>query len=169
MLVDDDDDDEERAAPKATLATRLKQLIDLPPLWTAGAMVASWAIASAVPPMLPDAVRLSGWILIGLSLLMMLWAVRHMMRMNTAVMPHRKPRFLVRTGPFRYTRNPIYLGDLLIVVGWSMTLGQPLSALTVLPLGYILQKRFIEPEEAKLDRAFDTQFRAWSAEIPRWL
>lgn len=168
MLIEDDDEDDVEVRRRLPLATRIKHLIDLPPLWTGVALAGSWGIARSLDPILPDPVRLSGWILIAVALCLMLWAVRHMVRSSTAVLPHRKPRFLVRTGPFRYTRNPIYLGDLLIVLGWSMVLGQPVAALTVVPLGFILQKRFIEPEEAKLDRAFDVQYRAWCAEIPRW-
>ncbi|MEM6974367.1 MAG: isoprenylcysteine carboxylmethyltransferase family protein [Pseudomonadota bacterium] len=162
------DDDFDAPRERLPLSTRIRRLIDLPPLWTAAALAGVWGMTEMLGAVLPASIRLSGWILIALAVLMMLWAVRHMLRADTAVMPHRSPRILVRTGPFRYTRNPIYLADLLVVVGLAMALGQPAGAMLVLPLGYILQKRFIEPEEARLDKNFDHQFRAWSAEIPRW-
>jgi protein-S-isoprenylcysteine O-methyltransferase Ste14 len=75
---------------------------------------------------------------------------------------------LVATGIFRRTRNPMYLGVALILVGWAVWLGNPL-ALLVLPLfvGYI--NRFqIVPEEAMLRSLFPEDFERYRASVPKW-
>lgn len=142
--------------------------LDLPPVWTFGFMTAAGYMAKPEAPF-GDSLRVPGAFVMALAVGLMLWAVLHLRRADTTVMPHAEPRTLVRTGPYRFSRNPIYLGDLGLLLGFALWTGQPLGALLVLPLGIVLHYRFIRPEERKLERHFDAVFRAWRAEIPRWI
>jgi protein-S-isoprenylcysteine O-methyltransferase Ste14 len=130
-------------------------------------------IALSTPPMAwPNAVRFgiatavaSAGILIAVSGLL---AFR---RARTTASPLRpdKASSLVASGIYRYTRNPMYLGMLLVLVGWAVYLARP-WALAVLPAFVIYMNRFqIGPEERVLDGIFGAEFAAYRRRVRRWL
>jgi protein-S-isoprenylcysteine O-methyltransferase Ste14 len=76
---------------------------------------------------------------------------------------------LVRTGVYRVTRNPMYLGDLLVLVGWAIYLSNIL-ALLLTPLFVLYINRFqIMPEERVLSAIFGADFADFRARVRRWL
>jgi protein-S-isoprenylcysteine O-methyltransferase Ste14 len=76
---------------------------------------------------------------------------------------------LVADGIYRFSRNPMYLGFLLILVGWSVWLGNWAAAL-LLPLFVIYMNKFqIEPEERMLRDRFGPQFAKYCEGVRRWL
>lgn len=98
-------------------------------------------------------------------------AVMHFFRVGTTAHPHcpEKSSCLVAHGIYRYSRNPMYLALLLLLVAWSLYLGWILS-----PLGWGLFvlwiTRFqIRPEERALERVFGEDYRAYCRRVRRWL
>lgn len=76
---------------------------------------------------------------------------------------------LVRTGIYSRTRNPMYLGFLLILVGWAIAMAN-LVAFVVLPGFVIYMNRFqIKPEERALTLIFGEDFKAYCVEARRWI
>lgn len=76
---------------------------------------------------------------------------------------------LVVSGIYRLTRNPMYLGFLLILLGWAMFLSNVLAFL-FLPAFIFYMNRFqIEPEEKALTSLFGRQFVAYTSRVRRWL
>ncbi len=76
---------------------------------------------------------------------------------------------LVVSGIYRFTRNPMYLGFLLGLLGWAIFLSNAL-AFFLLPAFIVYMNRFqIEPEEKALARLFGEQFVAYSSRVHRWL
>ena len=76
---------------------------------------------------------------------------------------------LVVSGIYRLTRNPMYLGFLLVLLGWALFLSNAL-ALLFLPLFIFYMNRFqIEPEEKALHSLFGQQFVAYASQVRRWL
>lgn len=76
---------------------------------------------------------------------------------------------LVTTGVYRFSRNPMYLGFLLVLVGWSAYLANWVSAL-LLPVFVAYMNRFqIQPEERALTERFGQQFLAYAQSVRRWL
>ena len=76
---------------------------------------------------------------------------------------------LVATGIYRFSRNPMYLGFLLALVGWCAYLANWVSAL-LLPVFVAYLNRFqIQPEERALKERFGQQFLAYSQSVRRWL
>ena len=76
---------------------------------------------------------------------------------------------LVVSGIYRFTRNPMYLGFLLGLLGWAIFLSNAL-AFFLLPAFIVYMNRFqIEPEEKALARLFGVQFVAYSSRVHRWL
>ncbi|HEX7115365.1 MAG TPA: isoprenylcysteine carboxylmethyltransferase family protein [Steroidobacter sp.] len=76
---------------------------------------------------------------------------------------------IVRTGIYRWSRNPMYLGFLLILAGWGVALSNGL-ALLVLPLFVAYISRFqIVPEERALRQRFGADYEAYTASVRRWI
>jgi protein-S-isoprenylcysteine O-methyltransferase Ste14 len=76
---------------------------------------------------------------------------------------------MVRSGIYRHTRNPMYLGMLLMLAAWAAWLANPV-ALVVLPAFLLYINRFqIEPEERILARLFAGEFDTYRQSVRRWL
>ena len=76
---------------------------------------------------------------------------------------------LVTSGIYRRTRNPMYLGFLMVLLGWAVFLSNALAFL-VLPAFIFYMNRFqIEPEENALHALFGRQFAAYRSRVRRWL
>ncbi|MDF0675027.1 MAG: isoprenylcysteine carboxylmethyltransferase family protein [Nitrospira sp.] len=76
---------------------------------------------------------------------------------------------MVTSGIYRFTRNPMYLGFLLILVGWAIDLSH-LLAFVILPLFVWYMNRFqIQPEERALASKFSEAFTAYKRSVRRWL
>ncbi len=92
-------------------------------------------------------------------------------RATTTVDPTRpdSASTLVTNGIYRTTRNPMYLGMLLILLGWAVWLAHPFSFL-LLPLFVVYMNRFqIKPEERALRAKFGEAFNAYARAVRRWL
>ena len=98
--------------------------------------------------------RYGGAVIILLAVALGFWAVGLFRRAGTGVVPFSDATALVRAGPYRYTRNPMYVAMAGILVGTAVWLGS-LTPWLVLPafIG-IIAERFIGPEEAMLERVF---------------
>jgi len=76
---------------------------------------------------------------------------------------------LVASGIYKYTRNPMYLGFLLLLAGWA-TLLSNLVAMALLPAFIAYMNRFqIQPEERALQQHFGTEFQAYMQRVRRWV
>ncbi len=142
--------------------------IDIPPTWLALHLAAVWVVSLNSPALFGAFGRVAGAGLIGLGLALMALAVFRMARHRTTVIPRRDPSALVTTGVFALSRNPIYLGDALILSGailwWDALLAVPLVASFV----WLIQTRFIRDEEARLTLAFGPEFDLWASRTRRW-
>jgi len=88
---------------------------------------------------------------------------------RTAVNPFGLPSTLVTTGPFAYSRNPMYVGMLLIHLGAAVALGSLTPFLVPPVFAWILDVRFIRMEEAKLERIFGDDYIEYRGQVRRWL
>lgn len=76
---------------------------------------------------------------------------------------------IVTTGPYRHTRNPMYLALSLMLIAWAIALSD-LLALMIMPGFYLYMSRFqIEPEERVLRDRFGREYEEYCAQTPRWL
>ena len=146
--------------------------IDIPPVWLVGAIVAAWAEARFVPLGLslahPITQLLSG-LLIGAGILLMALAIHEMRRQKTTVIPHQDPSRLVQSGIFSRSRNPIYLGDVLLLAGLILKLDAVLSLLLIPLFLLLMERRFVVPEENRLRSAFRADWGRYEQIVRRWL
>lgn len=92
-------------------------------------------------------------------------------RARTTVNPLRPERAsaLVVTGIFRWTRNPMYLGLAIVLLGWAWYLAHPLAALGVPAFVAWMNRSQIRREERALESLFGEEFAHYCARVRRWL
>lgn len=150
----------------------LMKWLDIPPVWLVAAIALAWWIGRADPLALSfggDWRMLVAGLLIGGGLVLMALAVIEMRKWKTTVIPHQEAAHLVTSGIFKRTRNPIYLGDALVLAGFILRLDAPL-ALPLPPLFvWVIERRFILPEEDRLRRKFRTAWARYANETRRWI
>lgn len=151
---------------------KLLRWIDIPPVWLLLFCTIAWLQAKHFDLGLnfgPVWADLLGGILVGGGILLMLLAVFEMWRMRTTVVPHREADVLVTSGIFSRVRNPIYLGDVSALAGlilyWDAVLALPLIPVFV----WVIERRFIIPEEDRLRRKFRADFARYAQKVRRWV
>ena len=88
---------------------------------------------------------------------------------DTPVCPFDKSSVLVICGPYRFTRNPMYLGFTLILFGVSILAGSLTPFVIVLAFALLMDRMFIRMEEQKLASTFGVQWEAYKTQTRRWL
>ena len=120
----------------------------------------------------PGRVNLLGLGPLGLGAGLLAWAlVTHYTAAPTygwVVRRRLAPEYLLTHGPYRVTRNPMYVGGLAIWSGWTLLLGSPPVAGTLI-LGVAEMRLSVEFEERSLAEHYGEQWRAYAARTPRWL
>jgi protein-S-isoprenylcysteine O-methyltransferase Ste14 len=90
-------------------------------------------------------------------------------RADTTIKPFQESSALITSGPFRLSRNPMYVSMTSVLLGVALLLGS-LSPFLVLPLLMVLiQRRFIVPEESMLAATFGDAYAAYVRGVRRWL
>jgi protein-S-isoprenylcysteine O-methyltransferase Ste14 len=142
-----------------------------PPIWLVFGLVAIFACNEYCPG--PRFTSLTwqgiGGVLILIGLVLLVVANGLFTRAETGVIPFRNVSALVTEGIYRYTRNPMYLGMLAVLLGCALTVGAT-AALFVPPIfAVIIEFRFIRPEEAMLRGLFPQDYPAYCERVRRWL
>jgi protein-S-isoprenylcysteine O-methyltransferase Ste14 len=142
-----------------------------PPIVTALCAALMWAVGRFVP--LGTFAPKPGWAIaiFVVALALMLTAAVQFARAHTTINPMRPERasHLVTNGVFAWSRNPIYLADLLVLVGIAIWIGH-LLAFAGCALFVVWMNRYqIGPEEAALTRRFGDDYLQYCARVRRWL
>jgi protein-S-isoprenylcysteine O-methyltransferase Ste14 len=88
---------------------------------------------------------------------------------GTPVIPFEKSTTLVTEGWYRYTRNPMYLGLVITLIGVWVVLGTLSPLLPLIGFVLIIELQFIRGEEQFLDEIFGEQYRSYKLRVRRWL
>ena len=111
----------------------------------------------------------AGGLLVGGGLVLMALAFAEFRKHRTTLIPHNTPSALVQSGIFTRTRNPIYLGDALVLAGLILRFDAVL-ALPLIPIFvWVIERRFILPEEARMRREFKAVFAKYERKVRRWI
>ena len=92
-----------------------------------------------------------------------------MRRHRTTIIPHLQASSLVSTGIFARSRNPIYVGDVLILTGVILRFDAILSLALVPIFVWWIERHFIVPEEDRMRRVFRAEFARYEQKVRRWL
>ena len=143
----------------------------IPPLvYLAGIVIGFLANAWMPIKVVPNSVAWTiGGILIFCGAVLTGSAVLRFKDADTTVRPDRAASTLVIAGPYRITRNPMYLGFALAYLGIAIA-GQSIWALVLLPVVLVIvQRGAIEPEEAFLKKCFGTDYVSYKNRVRRWI
>ncbi|MES0824737.1 methyltransferase family protein [Ruegeria sp. SCP11] len=146
--------------------------IDIPPVWLVGFALLAWLQARHFPLGLSldsGLTDLLSGILIGGGILVAILAIVEFRRHKTTVIPHETPSALVQSGIYTRSRNPIYVGDVLILAGLILRFDAVLSLVLVPIFVWVLERRFILPEEDRLRRTFRADFARYERKTRRWV
>lgn len=147
------------------------KFIDLPPLWLVLFVMIVWVLSMFAPQ---ATFTFSGQKAIAGALVMVgtglaILAVIEMRKAKTTIIPHQSPKALVASGVFRFSRNPIYLADVILLVASVIWTGSHLGLPLIPVFMWVIAKRFILPEEIRLRAAFGPSFDAWARTTRRWI
>lgn len=144
--------------------------LDWPPVWTLGGLVLIWALSWIALPVGFGALRPG---LAVASLVLGVWLmVKAFLRMRalaTTVNPRGTPAVLVTDGVFAISRNPIYLGDSLVLLAAAFWADTVLGLLVVAGFVWVVTDRFIAVEEDRLADVFGEQAAEWFVRVRRWV
>jgi protein-S-isoprenylcysteine O-methyltransferase Ste14 len=145
-----------------------------PPLLFAACLVLGFGLDRLLPlPLTPPAGTSVGWVaggaLIAIGIALMAAGIRNFSRADTPVPSNQPVRALVTTGIHGWSRNPIYVGMLLLYAGIGVATRSPWTLLLALPLLVILRYGVVAREERYLERRFGDSYRDYKAHVRRWL
>lgn len=144
----------------------------MPPVWLAGFAALAWVQATWWPMGLGFGdtwAGLLGGLLVGGGAVLMGLAIAEFRRHRTTVIPHNTPAHLIQSGIFSRSRNPIYLGDTLILTGLILWFDAVVSLPLVPIFVWVIERRFILPEEDRMRRKFRTEFARYERKVRRWV
>ena len=142
-----------------------------PPLLYLGVIVAGVAIDLVVPlPVAPMAVALAaGAVLAALGLAIFGWAVLTMRAAGESPEPNEPTRRIVDGGPYRFSRNPIYVGMTLVAAGVALLVNSGWGLALLVPALAMMHYGVITREERYLDARLGDDYRAYRRRVRRWV
>ena len=136
-------------------------------------LIGGLALNRLVPlPFLPVDLP-AGWLgamVFVLALALFAWAIATITRAGSNVPTNRPTTTIVQSGPYRFTRNPIYLGMFLALIGLAIAFDNLwLLLLLLLPFALVIHYGVVAREEAYLERTFGDVYRGYRSRVRRWL
>ena len=122
---------------------------------------------SFVPAAVPA--RGLGALIFALALALFAWAIATMTRAGSNVPTSLPTTTIVDAGPYRFTRNPIYLGMVLGLIGLAIAFNSLWLLLTLAPFAVVIRHGVVAREEAYLERKFGDVYRRYRSRVRRWL
>jgi protein-S-isoprenylcysteine O-methyltransferase Ste14 len=143
----------------------------LPPVYFVAALIAMYSLHRLVPggTLIPAPYHWIGALVLLAGLVCAGRAAGRFRRVGTPVRPFERSTVLVTEGLYRYTRNPMYLGLTLMLVGIAVLLGSFSPFLLVPIFIWWIQRQFIEREEIFLEGIFGQEYLAYKTRVRRWL
>ncbi len=146
--------------------------IPWPPVLLAGGIAAGVLLGRIAPlpwPGLDDLpARAIGYGIGAAGIALIAWGVLTLRGADTTVLPHKRVDRLVTEGAFRFRRNPIYMGEVLLFLGLAQVTGNVWMAIMALPFAIGVLALAILPEERHLEARFGQAYLAYKERTRRW-
>ncbi len=110
-----------------------------------------------------------GIILIVGGFVLAFWCAWMYFKAKTSILPHTQDSAIINTGPFRFSRNPIYLSMVMVFTGICLYWNAPIALLFLIPTILSLRYYVIAKEEAYLTRRFGDEYLTYQRKVRRWL
>lgn len=155
-------------APRNTSGVRI-----FPPLIQVVAIAVGFFIQWVVPVRVDNSGRhlalIVGCLFIAIALALIVWTAILMFREGTTPNPTQPTTALVLRGPFRFTRNPMYLAWELICIGVGLCANTPWPIVMAVPAAYVNRWLVIDKEEHYLELKFGAEYTNYKARVRRWI
>jgi protein-S-isoprenylcysteine O-methyltransferase Ste14 len=155
---------------KPNIAERPNAIPWPPVLLVAG--IAFGALLGMLLPLdvaIPTRLRLAGFVLLATGIAFDVSAIFWMSRARTNILPHKAAGVLLTSGPFRVSRNPIYVGNTITLAAMGLAFSNLWYAIAAVVMALLLHRLAILREEAHLAARFGKAWDDYAARIPRWL
>ena len=143
-----------------------------PPLAWGLAVIAGLALDWLLPMRFLPADVPAGWVgttVFALALALFIWAIVTITRAGSNVPTNRATTTIVDRGPYGFTRNPIYLGMFLALIGLAIALNDAWLLVMLVPFWLVIRYGVVAREEAYLERKFGDVYRGYRSRVRRWL
>jgi len=148
------------------------QVVIRPPLAWGLAVIAGLALNWLAPlPFLPADLP-AGWlgaIVFVFALALLAWAIVTITRAGSNVPTNLPTTTIVESGAYRFTRNPIYLGMFLGLIGLAIAFDNLWLLIMLVPFALVIRYGVVAREEAYLERKFGDVYRGYRSRVRRWL
>ena len=111
----------------------------------------------------------AGILIIGAGLFLAFRTRTQLLQNQTTLSPYESPVVLITTGPFRISRNPVYLAMAVILFGSAMVMGTLVPFVFTVLFIVIIEVLFIPDEERRLDEIFGEEYREYTRRVRRWI
>jgi protein-S-isoprenylcysteine O-methyltransferase Ste14 len=152
--------------------TPTAQVLIRPPLAWALAVIAGFALDWLEPLALLPEDWPTGWlgaVVFVLALALAVWAMDTIVRAGSNVPTNRPTTTIVEGGPYRFTRNPIYMGMFGGLIGLAIAFDTLWLLLALVPFALVIRYGVVAREEAYLERKFGEAYRGYRRRVRRWL
>jgi protein-S-isoprenylcysteine O-methyltransferase Ste14 len=143
-----------------------------PPFAWGLAVIAGLILNWLVPLQFLPAELPSGWLgalIFVLALALFAWAIATITRAGSNVPTNLPTTAVVETGPYRFTRNPIYLAMVLSLIGLGLAFDNLWLLVMLVPFTLVINYGVVAREEAYLERKFGDVYRGYRSRVRRWL
>jgi protein-S-isoprenylcysteine O-methyltransferase Ste14 len=155
-----------------TDATETARVVVRPPIAWALAVLVGLALNWLMPlPFMPAAVPAAwlGGAVFAVALALFAWAIVTITKAGSNVPTNMPTTTIVDSGPYRFTRNPIYLGMFLALLGLAMAFDSLWLLAAFVPFALVIRYGVVAREEAYLERRFGEVYRRYRSRVRRWL
>jgi len=117
----------------------------------------------------PAAWNLLGLIPVALATILLIWLmILHFSRIPKRVKLERTPTYLLTRGPYKISRNPMYIAELMLWFGWAIFYGSIIVFAALLVMAPLMNKRIVAREEHDLEARFGQSYLEYKNRVPRW-
>ena len=147
-----------------------------PPLLYVAGLAIAWLLDTRVrrlaittEPAMSDVRVMVGWMVVAAGGILIAWGMLTFVRARTAIIPNHAASRIVDSGPYRFTRNPMYVGFTTCFLGIMLLLNS-WWPLVILPFCHLaLRHLVVAREERYLSEAFGADYKAYQERVRRWL
>lgn len=142
----------------------------LPPHVAIGSLIVVIFLHYFFPtPFIQQPFNYFGILLFVIGLLLLFWSFGSFKKRETPILPGQKPTALVIEGPYKFTRNPMYLGVTTALIGIAIYLGDALAFLSPILFFAVVSIKFIPREEKLMENLFGKKYLDYKNQVRRWI
>ncbi len=141
----------------------------LPPILTILCIALSFFTSQYLGGNIPMTTHWFGYIIIIIAVFNIARTLRMIWLNKTMINAFKDPSHFIKTGPFKYSRNPIYLGLLMILIGFGFVIGSFSSFIGAIIFFIITDMWSVPFEEKRLSKIFGEEYVEYKSKVRRWL